>query len=87
MLTNIVPVLNQPLPDKEGKKCLLFIKCAGKSFEISASDKKRKQEWIQGKNCFMFTSMEMEPQATSGGTTIGSSNYFSTSMLLPPPRR
>uniref|UniRef100_A0A8C5FKD0 Switching B cell complex subunit SWAP70b n=1 Tax=Gadus morhua TaxID=8049 RepID=A0A8C5FKD0_GADMO len=37
----------EPLPDKEGKKCLLFIKCAGKSYEISASDKKRKQEWIQ----------------------------------------
>ncbi|CAL8263811.1 unnamed protein product [Merluccius merluccius] len=37
----------EPLPDKEGKKCLFFIKCAEKSFEISASDKKRKQEWIQ----------------------------------------
>ncbi|XP_030223035.1 switch-associated protein 70b isoform X2 [Gadus morhua] len=40
-------VSEEPLPDKEGKKCLLFIKCAGKSYEISASDKKRKQEWIQ----------------------------------------
>ncbi|XP_071382096.1 switch-associated protein 70b isoform X2 [Centroberyx affinis] len=37
----------ESLPDKEGKKCLFFIKCAQKSFEISASDKKRKQEWIQ----------------------------------------
>ncbi|KAG7281701.1 hypothetical protein CRUP_027773, partial [Coryphaenoides rupestris] len=37
----------EPLPDKEGKKCLFFIKCVEKSFEISASDKKRKQEWIQ----------------------------------------
>ncbi|KAM4619237.1 switch-associated protein 70b [Polymixia lowei] len=36
----------ESLPD-EGKKCLFFIKCSGKSFEISASDKKRKQEWIQ----------------------------------------
>ncbi|KAI5098130.1 switch-associated protein 70, partial [Silurus meridionalis] len=33
--------------DKEGKKCLLFIKCSDKSYEISASDKKKKQEWIQ----------------------------------------
>ncbi|XP_026023525.1 switch-associated protein 70 [Astatotilapia calliptera] len=37
----------ESLPDKEGKKCLFIIKCADKSFEISVSDKKKKQEWIQ----------------------------------------
>uniref|UniRef100_A0A3P8UT08 Switch-associated protein 70 n=1 Tax=Cynoglossus semilaevis TaxID=244447 RepID=A0A3P8UT08_CYNSE len=37
----------EPLPDKEGKKCLFLIKSSLKSFEISASDKKKKQEWIQ----------------------------------------
>ncbi|XP_051236343.1 switch-associated protein 70 [Dicentrarchus labrax] len=37
----------ESLPDKEGKKCLFIIKCTDKSFEISASDKKKKQEWIQ----------------------------------------
>eukprot|EP00063_Salmo_salar_P056686 XP_014031521.1 PREDICTED: switch-associated protein 70-like isoform X2 [Salmo salar] len=37
----------ESLPDKEGKKCLFIVKCRDKSFEISASDKKRKQEWIQ----------------------------------------
>ncbi|XP_035612010.1 switch-associated protein 70-like [Oncorhynchus keta] len=37
----------ESLPDKEGKKCLFIVKCSDKSFEISASDKKRKQEWIQ----------------------------------------
>ncbi|XP_036390849.1 switch-associated protein 70-like [Megalops cyprinoides] len=37
----------ESLPDKEGKKCLFIVKCADKSFEISASDKKKKQEWIQ----------------------------------------
>ncbi|XP_070691532.1 switch-associated protein 70 [Pempheris klunzingeri] len=37
----------ESLPDKEGKKCLFIIKCIDKSFEISASDKKKKQEWIQ----------------------------------------
>uniref|UniRef100_UPI0037E7BE1E switch-associated protein 70-like n=1 Tax=Semicossyphus pulcher TaxID=241346 RepID=UPI0037E7BE1E len=37
----------ESLPDKEGKKCLFIIKCMDKSFEISASDKKKKQEWIQ----------------------------------------
>ncbi|XP_034031743.1 switch-associated protein 70b [Thalassophryne amazonica] len=37
----------EPLVDKEGKKCLFLIKVAMKSFEISASDKKKKQEWLQ----------------------------------------
>ncbi|XP_063763374.1 switch-associated protein 70b isoform X1 [Eleginops maclovinus] len=37
----------EPLQDKEGKKCLFLIKSSHKSFEISASDKKKKQEWIQ----------------------------------------
>uniref|UniRef100_A0A8C7TP16 Switch-associated protein 70 n=1 Tax=Oncorhynchus mykiss TaxID=8022 RepID=A0A8C7TP16_ONCMY len=37
----------ESLPDKEGKKCLFYVKCSDKSYEISASDKKRKQEWIQ----------------------------------------
>ncbi|XP_061679289.1 switch-associated protein 70b [Syngnathoides biaculeatus] len=37
----------EPLPDKEGKKCLFFIRSSQKSFEISASDKKKKQEWVQ----------------------------------------
>ncbi|KAM8892638.1 switch-associated protein 70b isoform 2-T2 [Spinachia spinachia] len=36
----------EPLPDKEGKKCLFLIKSSQKSFEISVSDKKRKHEWI-----------------------------------------
>ncbi|XP_029284437.1 switch-associated protein 70 [Cottoperca gobio] len=37
----------ESLPDKESKKCLFIIKCTDKSFEISASDKKKKQEWLQ----------------------------------------
>ncbi|XP_005075743.1 switch-associated protein 70 [Mesocricetus auratus] len=37
----------ESLPDKDGKKCLFLIKCFEKTFEISASDKKKKQEWIQ----------------------------------------
>ncbi|XP_027882986.1 switch-associated protein 70b [Xiphophorus couchianus] len=37
----------ESLQDKEGKKCLFLIKLSHKSFEISASDKKKKQEWIQ----------------------------------------
>ncbi|XP_060796809.1 switch-associated protein 70 isoform X2 [Neoarius graeffei] len=37
----------EPLPDKEGKRNLFIIRCTDKSFEISASDKKKRQEWIQ----------------------------------------
>ncbi|KAM9854993.1 switch-associated protein 70b [Aulostomus maculatus] len=37
----------EPLQDKEGKKCLFLIRSSLKTFEISASDKKKKQEWIQ----------------------------------------
>ncbi|XP_054827704.1 switch-associated protein 70 isoform X2 [Eublepharis macularius] len=37
----------EALPDKDGKKCLFLIKSLEKCFEISASDKKKKQEWIQ----------------------------------------
>ncbi|XP_062245931.1 switch-associated protein 70b [Platichthys flesus] len=36
----------EPLPDKEGKKCLFIIRSSLKSFEINASDKKKRQEWI-----------------------------------------
>ncbi|KAM9807836.1 switch-associated protein 70b [Neosynchiropus ocellatus] len=37
----------ESLADKEGKKCLFMIKSPQKSFEISASDKKKKHEWMQ----------------------------------------
>ncbi|XP_068168508.1 switch-associated protein 70b [Antennarius striatus] len=37
----------ESLPDRDGKKCLFLIKSPQKSFEISASDKKKKQEWMQ----------------------------------------
>ncbi|XP_060623036.2 switch-associated protein 70 [Anolis sagrei] len=36
----------EALPDKDGKKCLFLINSFEKCFEISASDKKKKQEWI-----------------------------------------
>uniref|UniRef100_A0A665T844 Switch-associated protein 70 n=1 Tax=Echeneis naucrates TaxID=173247 RepID=A0A665T844_ECHNA len=37
----------ESLPDKDGKKCIFIIKCTDKTYEIIASDKKTKQEWIQ----------------------------------------
>uniref|UniRef100_A0AAR2LBQ0 Switch-associated protein 70 n=1 Tax=Pygocentrus nattereri TaxID=42514 RepID=A0AAR2LBQ0_PYGNA len=38
----------ESLPEKDGKKNLFIIKSAEKSLEISAPDKKKRQEWIQG---------------------------------------
>ncbi|XP_069821131.1 switch-associated protein 70 [Dendropsophus ebraccatus] len=37
----------ESLPDRDGRKCLFLVKCVDKSYEISASDKKKRQEWIQ----------------------------------------
>ncbi|KAG9267139.1 switch-associated protein 70-like [Astyanax mexicanus] len=37
----------ESLPEKEGKKNLFIIKTQEKSLEISAPDKKKRQEWIQ----------------------------------------
>ncbi|XP_072841862.1 switch-associated protein 70 isoform X2 [Pogona vitticeps] len=37
----------EALPDKDGRKCLFLINSYEKGYEISASDKKKKQEWIQ----------------------------------------
>ncbi|KAI5101412.1 switch-associated protein 70 [Silurus meridionalis] len=37
----------EPLTDKDGKKNLFIVKCPDKSLEISAPDKKKRQEWIQ----------------------------------------
>ncbi|XP_028304066.1 switch-associated protein 70b isoform X2 [Gouania willdenowi] len=36
----------EPLQDKDGKKCLFLINTSHKRFEISASERKKKQEWI-----------------------------------------
>ncbi|KAA0723780.1 Switch-associated protein 70 [Triplophysa tibetana] len=43
----ILDVIKQSLPEKDGKKNLYIIRCVEKSFEINASDKKTRQEWIQ----------------------------------------
>uniref|UniRef100_H3CVF2 Switch-associated protein 70 n=1 Tax=Tetraodon nigroviridis TaxID=99883 RepID=H3CVF2_TETNG len=48
----------ESVADKEGRKCLFIIKCSDKSFEISASDKKKKQEWIQAiQTCLQHLSL------------------------------
>lgn len=76
VMTSCIPL--QSLPDKEGKKCLFYVKCSDKSFEISASDKKKKQEWIQGEiwiipmihSIVAFTEKNRDYQLMFGHTDI-----------------
>lgn len=37
----------EPIPDKEGKRCLFCVKTHNKTYEMSASDQKQKVEWTQ----------------------------------------
>lgn len=41
-------ILFQPIPDKEGKRCMFCVKTHNKTFEMSASDQRQKVEWTQG---------------------------------------
>ena len=38
----------QPIPDREGKRCMFCVKTHNKTFEMSASDQRQKVEWTQG---------------------------------------
>lgn len=42
------PLMSQPIPDREGKRCLFCVKTHNKTYEMSASDQRQKVEWIQG---------------------------------------
>ncbi|XP_041833595.1 differentially expressed in FDCP 6 homolog [Melanotaenia boesemani] len=37
----------EPIPDKEGKRCLFCVKTHNKTYEMSASDQRQKVEWTQ----------------------------------------
>ncbi|KAK2859048.1 hypothetical protein Q5P01_003668 [Channa striata] len=37
----------EPIPDREGKRCLFCVKTHSKTYEMSASDQRQKVEWIQ----------------------------------------
>lgn len=41
------------LPDKDGKRCMFCLKTLTKTYELSASDTKQRQEWTTGL-CAMF---------------------------------
>ncbi|CAK6950023.1 differentially expressed in FDCP 6-like [Scomber scombrus] len=38
----------EPVPDREGKRCLFCVKTPNKTYEMSASDQRQKVEWTQG---------------------------------------
>lgn len=40
----------QTIPDKEGKRCLFWLKTPGRTYEMSAPDQKLRVEWIQGES-------------------------------------
>ncbi|XP_036977314.1 differentially expressed in FDCP 6 homolog [Acanthopagrus latus] len=37
----------EPIPDREGKRCMFCVKTHNKTFEMSASDQRQKVEWTQ----------------------------------------
>lgn len=37
----------EPIPDREGKRCMLCVKTHNKTYEMSASDQRQKVEWTQ----------------------------------------
>ncbi|KAM6979402.1 switch-associated protein 70-like [Aplochiton taeniatus] len=52
----------ESLQDKEGKKCLFLVKGTDKNFEMSASDKKKKHEWIQAiQMCIQLLRLGLPP--------------------------
>lgn len=43
-----VPFFEQVLPDRDGKRCMFCLKTLSKTYEMSASDTKQRQEWTTG---------------------------------------
>ncbi|XP_072321324.1 switch-associated protein 70-like [Eucyclogobius newberryi] len=52
----------ESLPDKDGRSCVLSIKSGATSFEISASDKMKKKEWIRAiEKCIQIQKLGLLP--------------------------
>ncbi len=43
-----VLLIEQVLPDRDGKRCMFCLKTLSKTYEMSASDTKQRQEWTTG---------------------------------------
>ncbi|XP_057711422.1 differentially expressed in FDCP 6 [Corythoichthys intestinalis] len=51
----------EPIPDREGKRCLFCVKTHNKTFEISASDQRQKVEWTQAVQTALRLQSEGKP--------------------------
>lgn len=49
-------LFDQVLPDRDGKRCMFCLKTLSKSYEMSASDTKQRQEWTTGQRRLMLNS-------------------------------
>lgn len=43
-----INIPTQVLPDREGKRCMFCVKTANRTYEMSASDTRQRQEWTAG---------------------------------------
>ncbi|XP_019130769.2 differentially expressed in FDCP 6 [Larimichthys crocea] len=51
----------EPIPDREGKRCLFCVKTHNKTYEMSASDQRQKVEWTQA----IQTALRLQSEAKS----------------------
>lgn len=49
--------VDQVLPDRDGKRCMFCLKTLSKTYEMSASDTKQRQEWTAGLWAMFFYSV------------------------------
>lgn len=60
VIVDLISVLTveQVLPDRDGKRCMFCLKTISKTYEMSASDTKQRQEWTTGQRKFTFTYLQ-----------------------------
>lgn len=58
LIKMIVSLVEQVLPDRDGKRCMFCLKTLSKTYEMSASDTKQRQEWTTGQKRLMFTHID-----------------------------
>lgn len=49
-----VSLVEKVLPDRDGKRCMFCLKTLSKTYEMSASDTKQRQEWTTGQRRLIF---------------------------------
>lgn len=53
-----VALVEQVLPDRDGKRCMFCLKTFSKTYEMSASDTKQRQEWTAGQRRLAFADID-----------------------------